>query len=44
MYNSHLHRIEIITYDELIRIAENVISANAGESGQEDSATDDVPF
>lgn len=47
MYNSHLHRIEVITYDELARIAENVIDANAGESGQEaDTVQDDdsVPF
>ena len=36
MYNSHLHRIEVVTYDHLVRIAENVITSNAGESGQED--------
>ncbi len=31
MYNSHLHRIEVITYDELVRIGEYVIEANRGE-------------
>lgn len=31
MYNSHLHRIEVITYDELVRIGEHVIEANRGE-------------
>lgn len=44
MYNSHLHRIEVITYDELCRTAENVISANVGESGQDEPPIDDVPF
>jgi hypothetical protein len=34
MYNSHLHRIEVITYDELVRIAEHVIDVNKRESGQ----------
>lgn len=34
MYNSHLHRIKVITYDELARIADNVVHANLGESGQ----------
>lgn len=31
MYNSHLHRIQVITYDELLAIAEQVICANEGE-------------
>jgi len=47
MLNSHLHRIEVITYDELVRIAENVVNANVGESGQEPaipSTDDDIPF
>lgn len=44
-FNSHLHRIEVLTYDQLIRTGENVISANAGESGQEISASvDEIPF
>lgn len=45
MLNSHLHRIEVITYDELVRIAENVVNANVGESGQNSATTeDDIPF
>jgi hypothetical protein len=46
MYNSHLHRIEVITFDELDRIADNVVHANLGESGwtESDEACDDVPF
>lgn len=35
MYNSHLNHIEVITYDQLVRISQNVIDANFGESGQE---------
>ena len=31
MYNSHLHRIQVITYDELVRIGEHVVEANRGE-------------
>ncbi len=31
MYNSHLHSIEVITYDELVRIGEHVIHADRGE-------------
>lgn len=46
MYNSHLHRIEVIAFDELERIADNVVHANLGESGWNESseASDDVPF
>lgn len=50
MYNSHLSRIQVITYDELGRIADNVVNANLGESGQSDATSkpviedDDVPF
>lgn len=45
MYNSHLHGIEIITYDQLVATVENVISSNAGESGQEgDVSSDEIPF
>lgn len=49
-YNSHLSRIEVITYDELARIADNVVHANLGESGQEDTPAKhvveerDIPF
>ena len=50
MYNSHLSRIQVITYDELGRIADNVVHANLGESGQADPVSkqvvedDDIPF
>jgi len=48
MFNSHLSRVEVITYDELYRIADNVVHANLGESGQEDVekavGEDDIPF
>ncbi len=50
MYNSHLHRIKIISYDELSKIAYNVVNANLGESGQYESeckqipAEEDIPF
>jgi len=46
MYNSHLHRIEVITFDELDRIADNVVHANLGESGwsEANEPSDDVPF
>ena len=32
MYNSHLHQIEIITFDGVIRICDQIINANLGES------------
>jgi hypothetical protein len=46
MYNSHLHRIEVITYDELERIADNIVHSNLDESGWKESetGTDDIPF
>lgn len=46
MYNSHLHRIEVITYDELERIADNVVHANLGESGWTEAAesTEGIPY
>jgi hypothetical protein len=46
MCNSHLHRIEVITYDELERIADNVVHANLGESGWSEASepTDEIPF
>jgi len=34
MYNSHLHDIQVITYDELVRIAEHVINCDLEECGQ----------
>jgi hypothetical protein len=46
MYNSHLHRIEVITFDELFRTADYVVHANEGESGRMEDAPPDVgcPF
>lgn len=46
MYNSHLHRIQVITFDEFERIADNVVHANLGESGWDESVVgdDDIPF
>lgn len=46
MYNSHLHRIEVVTYDQLATIAQNVIDANAGESGETETVDDGetIPF
>jgi hypothetical protein len=43
-FNAHLHRIEIITYDQLIRIAERVLSVF--ETGEEAVEEDDheIPF
>ena len=32
MYNSHLHRIEVITFDGVVRIADQVVHANLEES------------
>ena len=46
MYNSHLHRVEVITYDQLLTIGQNVVDANLGESGEGrvHDANGDVPF
>ncbi len=41
MYNSHLHRIEVITFDGLIRIADQVVHANREESKHAASPQDD---
>ncbi|HFD32386.1 MAG TPA: DUF4263 domain-containing protein [Gammaproteobacteria bacterium] len=42
-FNAHLHRIEIITYDQLLRIAERVLSMfSSGAEVQE--ADDEIPF
>lgn len=41
-FNAHLHRIEIITFDQLIRIAERVLSMFAHRPEVE--VDDDIPF
>lgn len=44
-FNAHLHRIEIITYDQLIRIAERVLSMFGVDTENHEIAEDDViPF
>lgn len=48
-FNAHLHRIEIITFNQLIRIAERVLSIfgqteKAVEGTKEDELGDDIPF
>jgi hypothetical protein len=46
-FNSHLHRIEIITYDQLIRIAERVLGVfdpQPEDGEEEDDGFKDIPF
>lgn len=46
-FNAHLHRIEIITYDQLIKIAErvlNVFATTTENERLEDDEFDDIPF
>jgi hypothetical protein len=48
MYNSHLHQIEVLTFDGLVRICDQIINANLGESTHsvagDGSAEDDPAF
>lgn len=43
-FNAHLHRIEIITYDQLIRIAERVLSMFGVKTENADQEEDVIPF
>ena len=46
-FNAHLYRIEIITYDQLIKIAERVLSVFDTRSEideEEDDEFKDIPF
>lgn len=43
-FNAHLHRIEIITYDQLIRIAERVLSMFGVKTENADAEEDVIPF
>jgi hypothetical protein len=46
-FNAHLYRIEIITYDQLIKIAERVLSVFAPQPAievAEDDGFKDIPF
>ena len=45
--NAHLHRIEILTFDQLIRVAERVLAifeSGAGPSGEEPLDDGGIPF
>ena len=43
-FNAHLHRIEIITYDQLIRIAERVLTMFGVNTDIDEVDEDDIPF
>ena len=45
--NAHLHRIEIITFDQLVRIGERVMSifeAPESTGPEQDITNDEIPF
>ncbi|MFC1524647.1 Shedu anti-phage system protein SduA domain-containing protein [Thermodesulfobacteriota bacterium] len=43
-FNAHLHRIEIITYDQLLKIAERVLAVFGHNAEQEEDYYSDIPF
>lgn len=43
-FNSHLHRIEILTFDQLLRISARVLSVFETEYIEHESSSDEVPF
>lgn len=43
-FNAHLHRIEIITFDQLIKIAERVLSVFSHDKNEESDHDDEIPF
>jgi len=43
-FNAHLHRIEIITYDQLIKIAERVLNMFGVTASEPEDEWDDIPF
>ena len=46
-FNSHLHRIEVITYDQLLRIAERVLSMfqeHVPTEAESEEFDPDIPF
>lgn len=43
-FNAHLYRIEILTYDQLVRIAERVLSVFSANDEGSDEEIDDFPF
>ncbi len=42
--NSHLNRVEIITFDQLLNTAERVINIFEKIESKEDKSDDDLPF
>lgn len=49
MYNSHLHNIEVVTFDGLVRTSDQIIHANIGESTHAaapppDGEVEEIPF
>jgi len=43
-FNAHLHRIEVITYDQLLRIAERVLSVFTDNVENADAEDGEIPF
>jgi len=43
-FNAHLHRIEIITYDQLVKIAERVLNVFKDKEETDNNWDDDIPF
>tara|TARA_R110002110_G_scaffold415697_2_gene653877 strand:+ start:45442 stop:46614 length:1173 start_codon:yes stop_codon:yes gene_type:complete len=43
-FNSHLHRIEIITYDQLFKIAKRVLNMFSDPMPEQGDNWDDIPF
>lgn len=43
-FNAHLHRIEILTYDQLLKIAERVLAMFGVNTEQVEDDDDDIPF
>lgn len=43
-FNAHLHRIEIITYDQLVKIAERVLNMFGVKPKEPQDEWDDIPF
>jgi len=43
-FNAHLHRIEVITYDQLLRVAERVLSVFTDDVDSTEVEDDEIPF
>lgn len=44
LFNAHLHQIEVITYDQLLRIAKRVLDVFGEYTKPEVADEDDIPF